>query len=109
MIKIYSPEDFKRDNHEAKVKAEGAKLRAKKEFQAKVNKLVEEFNVEAKNIAQDSVLVGLKNFPVVTDTKELAVELVSRLSSVGWKTTEPVLLDELAMSHYKHQFWVSKP
>ncbi len=107
--KIYSPEDFKQDNHEAKVKAEGAKLRAQKEFQAKVDKLVEEFNVQAKNIAQDPFLVNLKNFPVVTDTKELAVELASRLSSVGWKTTEPVLFDELAMSHCKHQFWVIKP
>lgn len=107
--KIYSPEDFKRDNHEAKVKAEGAKLRAQKEFQTKVNKLVEEFNREAHRIAEDPFRVHLTNFPVVTDTKELAVELASRLTSVGWKTTEPVLFDELAMSHCKHQFWVTKP
>lgn len=109
MTKIYSPEDFKRDNHDAKVKAEGAKLRAQKEFQAKVNKLVEEFNREAHRIAEDPFHVHLTNFPVVTDTKELAVELASRLTSVGWKTTEPVLFDELAMSHCKHQFWVTKP
>jgi hypothetical protein len=107
--KIYSPEDFKRDNHEAKVKAEGAKLKAQKEFQAKVEKLVEEFNVQAKDIAEDPFHVQHKTFPVITDTKELAVELASRLSSVGWKTTKPVLFDDLAMSHCKHQFWVSKP
>jgi hypothetical protein len=108
-IKIYSPEDFKRDNHEAKVKAEGAKLRAQKEFQAKVEKLVEEFNRVAKNLAEDLFHAHLPRFPIITDTKELAVELASRLSSVGWKTTEPVLFDELAMSHCKHQFWVTKP
>ena len=108
MTTIYSPEDFKRDNHEAKVKAEGAKLRAQKEFQAKVEKLVEEFNRIAKSLAEDPLYVHL-SFPIITDTKELAVELASRLSSVGWKTTEPVLYDELAMSHCKHQFWVIKP
>ena len=107
--KIYSPEDFKRDNHEAKVKAEGVKLKAQKEFQAKVEKLVEEFNVQAKDVAEDPFHVHLPRFSVITDTKELAVELASRLSSVGWKTTEPVLYDELAMSHCKHQFWVIKP
>ena len=107
--KIYSPEDFKQDNHEAKVKAEGVKLRAQKEFQAKVDKLVEEFNVQAKDIAQDPFHTHLPRFSVVTDTKELAVELASRLNSVGWKTTEPVFVDELAMSHCKHQFWVTKP
>ncbi len=109
MTKTYSPEDFKSDNHAAKVKAEAAKLRAQKEFQAKVEKLLEEFNTEAQRIAEDPFHAHLGSFSVVTDTKELADELVTRLRSVGWEVTEPKLFDELSMSHCKHQFWVTKP